>query len=130
MHPRIPITFIPSPSVSAVVEGVTGIHETGFILRALGDNSPGTIYISVRTSGPYAPTDQTIVRNGTGAAWYGSAVNAWGRSFVVRDLLPGTQYYYGIYSDTGAVTPVESAGVTTTALLPEPTDGKAPLRLG
>lgn len=126
---RKPITFGgPSPTQLADTAEVTGISQASAVLRCTGDNLPGTIYAAVRTSGPYAPTDQTLVRNGTGATWYAKTDNAYSRSFMMENLLPATTYWYGTYRDTGSVTPVLSQSFTTPADPPEETVGKlAPL---
>ena len=120
---RVPITYN-SPQAFADIVEVTGVSQTGAVLRTTGDNAPGTIYAAARTGGAYNPSDQALVQQGTGAAWFDNTPNAYQKSFVISGLQPGTAYWFGIFRDTGAQTPVLSAQFTTTPELPEATGGK------
>jgi len=112
-------------TTQAVVLMVTAVGQSSAILRVSGDSASGIIYAAVRQGGQYQSTDQSLVASGTGADWYENLENAYYRSFVVSGLTPGTTYWYGIYRDTGNVTPVTSDSFVTSPELPDPTDGKA-----
>ena len=106
---------------------ITGIFQTGAIIRIEGDSNTGTIYAAVRTSGPYSPTDHSAVQSGAGAAWFKNGDNAYARSFVMSGLAPNTTYHWGTYRNAGAQTPVLTGSFVTLSVPAEPTDGKVPL---
>lgn len=106
---------------------VSGISQTSAMVSIVGTLTPGTIYVAARTSGPYASTDQALVKNGTGAVWHDNNTNALARHFLAEGLTANTTYYLGSYIDTGSETPVEGASFTTLDELPESTTGKVPV---
>jgi len=104
---------------------IDGIGETTAVVRASGDDAPGTMYFALRTSGAYGSGEQNNVRNGTGAAWYGNDANSWRTSLVAFGLTDNTLYYLGVFVDDGADSPVVGTSFTSKSLLAPATGGKA-----
>lgn len=90
------------------------------VLKVTGDNTGGTLYFAVRTTGPYAAGDGAIIRSGSGAVAAYQQSNTTGRGYqLVTGLAPDTQHYWGAVLDAGnALT-----GQFITAAEPVPLDG-------
>ena len=111
------MTVVTNPAVDA-------IGETTCVVRASGDDDVGTMFFALRNTGAYGSSEQTAVRNGTGADWFGNDANAWRTGLAASGLDPNDVYYLGVFVDDGAESPVVGTSFTTTALLAVATGGK------
>ena len=66
------------------------------LVAAVSDTAGGTIYCAVRTSGPYVPGEESIIKSGAGADFFDNREALFGLNpFPASGLQRDTVYYYG-----------------------------------
>jgi hypothetical protein len=117
-----PLTYsgVAQPIESA---GTDSIGQHCAVMKAIGNDSGGSMHFAMRTTGPYSLGDGDIIRAGTGAIFTILVANLPRQSVLVTGLDSGTAHYWGVTFDEGGAA---STGQFTTKTSPADEQGISP----